>query len=1136
MIRQPHAWRWFSVAAALTLASCRCNDARTQSSLGELNVIYDEGGVRVSAPDHGLWDFSAVSMGKVVTRTLTIQNTGRGVLTVSGFEAVQTAGSTPAGSPVAIGTQLTEPGPVFTLAYDGPTDLAAGETHDFVLSFAPPFDATVKQVSHLSIVRLKTTSTDPAKSTAELTFKGTGVSGECELPSVIDFGAVARGDTLTRAVVFANARSIDTTAFVGAIQSQQGQGIFALTPDSPSGAFTVFAERTKTVSFSFSPTEAHDYFGTVTLRAAEGCPDKPVRLIGTGVDQVVRCAPAQVEFGYVRPGLSAPAVLTCSNLALTAVTLSGLSAVEGAAVSSVFSITEAQTTPTVDLTTLILPAATRDATQSLVPGTASLKLRFAPMVLGVKTGQVRATTDLRSQAMIVVPLRGVGGGPSIEVRPASPFNFGRIAFFPNATPASFATRLLTVRNVGTLPSPPDVTANLRLGVGGVGGPGKYWKVTAKNANTTAAELCLGVSDVATDTCAQDLPSTGPNRYDPNLGLIASATSGVLDIPVRVTPTSLGPKEWELTVYSNDPKQPASVVTLLATAVELPACSVSVTPLNLGFGVVSPPQTKDLGFSITNTSNQPCLITNLQLQPEDGTPADMPPVFSLPAGEVNEKTLQPAESLQVLARAWPQGRLPPTPATVVGHVQFNSANPTSPQTAVTLTATVAPSCLTIAPSDLDFGTVAKGCLAPERAFFIYNACTQPVTITGSAMVTAAGQRPGGPNCPGAAPCPEFFVTAGVANGTVINAGAATPPSVKLQYSPIDLGPDTGSFVLHTQQGGQNLDYVVTLRGNGDPLGLNTDTFRQDLRPKADILLVIDDSGSMADKQIALGNNLSAFLQYARDSQVDFNLAVTNTELSDPTLGDFRTSPGGYKVLTPNTDNLATEFSQLVRVGLTGGTESCFEGATRALSAPRITQGNAGFLRRDAVLAVVCVSDAGDQGPLPVANYLNRLLNVKGATRAGQFTFNAIGPLTRPGAPNPTVCAYDPDHDPARYIDMVAATNGVKEEICTSDWATALENIGKSAFGFRTNFSLTAVPANTRPVEVGIDSQPCSATQLCPVGQTCSPFSQTCIVPAVDARGVTIWSYDAGNNEITFAPLYVPEPGKTLTVTYQVACNR
>jgi hypothetical protein len=1134
MIRRMHPWPWLAIGTALLFASCRCSD-RTQSSFGEINVIFEEDGVRVSAPDHGAWDFGAVSMGKVATRSVTLQNTGRGVLTITGFEAIQTSTTTPLGAPVTAGP-LVEADPVFSLAFDGPTDIAAGESHDFVLSFAPPFDPSLKQVDQLSVIRLKASSTDPAKSTAELTFKGKGVSGECELPSVIDFGAVAVGDSLTRAVVFTNARPLDTTAFVGALQSPQGQGIFSLTPDSPSGLFTVFAERSKAVSFTFTPPDAHDSFGTVTLRAADGCPEKPVRLIGTGVAQVVTCTPAQVEFGYVRPGLTSTGEVVCSNLALAPVTLTDLAAVEGAAVSSVFVVTEAQTTPTADLTRLVLPAATRDANQALVAGVGKVKLRFAPSVLGVKTGSLQATTDLRALPSLTVPLRGVGGGPNIELRPSSPFNFGRIAFFPSASVPSFATRTLTVRNVGTLPNPPDVTSNLRLGIDGLGGAGKYWKVVAKNANSSEAEVCLGVFDAATETCAQDLPNVGPNRYDPNVGLLASATSGVLDISVRISPLTLGQKEWDVTVFSNDPKQPTSVVTILANAVDVPPCTLSVAPLNLGFGVVSPPQTKDLGFSITNTSAQPCLLTNLQLQPEDGTPPGMPPVFVLPAGELGEKVLQPLESLQVLTRAWPQGRLPPTPATVVGHVQFNSANPNAPQTTVTLTATVAPSCLTIAPSDVDFGTVAKGCLAPERAFFIYNACTQPVMITGSGLANAAGQKAGGPNCPGTTPCPEFAVTSGVANGTVITSGAASPPGVRLQYSPIDLGQDTGSFVLHAAQGGQNVDYVVTLRGTGDTLGLNTDTFRQDLRPKADILLVIDDSGSMVNKQIALGNNLSAFLQYARDSQVDFHLAVTNTELTDPTLGDFRTSPGGYKVLTPATENLATEFSQLVRVGLTGGTESCFEGATRALTAPRITQGNVGFLRRDAVLAVVCVSDAGDQGPLPVANYLNQLLNVKGATRAGQFTFNAIGPLTRPNSPNPAVCDYDPDHDPQRYIDMVASTNGVKEEICTTDWATALENIGKSAFGFRTNFALTAIPASTRPLEVGIDAQPCSATQLCPVGQTCSTLSQRCVVPAVDARGVTVWSYDSGSNEVSFAPLYVPEPGKTLTVTYQVACNR
>ena len=93
--------------------------------------------------------------------------------------------------------------------------------------------------------------------------------------------------------------------------------------------------------------------------------------------------------------------------------------------------------------------------------------------------------------------------------------------------------------------------------------------------------------------------------------------------------------------------------------------------------------------------------------------------------------------------------------------------------------------------------------------------------------------------------------------------------------------------------------------------------------------------------------------------------------------------------------------------------------------------------------------------------------------------------------------------------------MKEEICTPNWATALENIGKNAFGFRTNFFLTGTPdfGNGNVITVEIDGMP---------------------VPSVDSRMSRVWHYDAATNSIIFEPLYVPEPGKTMTVHYKVAC--
>jgi hypothetical protein len=1125
---------WFVAVAAvvLSVSGCRCgNGGGPTSAFGETRIVVYTDGVATYGHD-GTYDFGQVSMGKTVTTKLTIQNALNGVLSLKSF-------AKDSGDNVVVGTDIVESNPVFNVAF-ATTDIPQGETREFDITFTPPTEDK-PIVPHLVVLKLTAGNVAPGQEISTITIKGDAVSGECALPDSIDFGAVARGDTFNVSQEFPNARPIDTVGFVGAIESQQGAGIFALTADSPRDTFNIPSKKSKTVTITFAPTEARDYFATVTMRKADGCTDKRVRLVGTGVDQVLNWAPATVDFGYVTPGLTVANEVVFSNAGLKPVAMAMLNTFESTTPSSIFKVTAASTG---DLTKLVVPAGTRDpVTKLMVPGTATVKLSFKPAVLGPKTGTLRAGTDLRNQSAVVVPLRGVGGGPDIDIKPASPFLFGRIAYFNGANPASFASRKLTVQNVGTRPNPADPKANLRLGKTIAGGAGQYWKVTAKTG-TLDTEICLGVFDALTGTCAQDLPTTGAGKYDPNIGLEASGTNALLDIPVRITPASVGDKEWDVTIYSNDPDEPEVTVTIKATAVVLPPCNFTVTPLALPFGVVSPPLSKDLGFQIRNTgtgAGDICLITNLNLLPETGTPSGMPAVFSLPAGDVAEKELQPGETWQVLTRAWPQGQLPPTPAAVTGKVQFNVSNQNKPQETVTLTATIAPSCLTIAPNDLDFGTVQKDCNSPDRPFLIYNTCTQPVTINSSSMVAAAGVPAGSPGCMGTLPCPEFFVTQGIANGTIVSPGATTPPNFKIKYRPLNYGPDTGAFKLSVTQSAQNVDYIVTLRGAGDTMGLNTDTFRQDSKPKADILLVLDDSCSMDDKLTSLSNNMGSFLQYARSSQVDFNISVTNTEMGGTyhVLGEFYPSPGGLKILKPSTPNLELEYAGMVKSvcpnnSCPGGSESCLEGAVRALTPPLITGPNAGFLRPDAVLAVVCVTDAEDQGPQPLPVYLNTLLNIKGAQRQGMFTYNVIGPfLSSP----PTGCYYDSTSpDPSMHLGMVAATGGVKEEICTPDWATALQNIGKSAFGFRTNFYLTARPdlSSMRQIEVGIDSVACSATTTCPTGQVCSTQSSMCVLPGTDARGASVWTYDPTTNSVNFEPLYVPEPGKTLTVTYQVSC--
>ena len=1101
----------FASIFALLQGCPDCGRQQPTRGVGEVRIIYIDGTGNQLSGEGGVYDFGTVSMGKDVVQKLTVQNVGLGTLVIQRF-------SKESGTAAKVGTFVDDPSPVFSVAFEQETVVGSGESVEFDIHYTPPVIEGQPQVVHETVLTMTSGDTEVGKENASIVLKGTAVSGECDLPVSLDFGAVTRGETYSLTYDFVNQRPIETRAYLGAVESQQGDGIFTVSPDSPRGEFLLAAMRTKTATFSFKPTEAREYIATVRMRRAEGCPEKPVRLIGTGVAAVLSWTPATVDFGYSPLNVTVNGQVTFSNLALRPIRLSMMNTFEGTNPSNVFKIVE---TDSPDLTTITVPGGVRDAAAPLgiAPGTAVVKLTFRPNALGPRAGQLRAATET-SQGTININLRGAGGGPDIDVRPAPVLNFGRIAYFANASPASFANRKVTVQNAGTRPMPADPRANLKLGQSdGAGGFQRpYWEVTPLNG-AQRSEICVGTFDSVAGTCTDDLPMAGAGRYDPVQGIEAGS---FLDIPIRITPNGLGTREFELKIFSNDADEGVTTITITANSVMLPPCDVEITPVALQFGIVSPPQVKDLGFAIRNRLTGPndvCLLSNLQLLPETGTPTGMPAVFSLPGGPINELDLRPGETRQVMVRAWPNGQLPPVPAQVVGRVAFNLADPVAPAREVALTATIANSCLTISPSTLDFGTVKKDCNSPNRNFQIYNSCSTDVVINSAAMGSAAGEGPMGPNCQGTSPCPEFFVVSGIAGGTRVSPGSTTPVTFSLKYRPINYGPDTGAFVIGVTQGGQALDYVVALQGRGDMEGLNTDTFRQDTKPKADILLVIDDSCSMGDKQTALAANMASFLQYATSNQVDFHLGVTNTELSGSTAalaGTLHASAAGNKILRPTTPNLTAEFADLVNVGTSGYSESCMDPATRALTAPNITDPskNAGFLRQEAVLAVVCVTDARDQAPQAPSFYLNQLINIKGAQRLSQFTYNVVGPFL----PNPpSGCSYDDPND-SRHDFMVAQTNGVKEEICTPNWAVALERIGKNAFGYRTNFFLTSRPdlSATMGIQVAIDGVP---------------------IPSVDPDPnlmSRIWEYDATNNSINFEPLYVPEPGKTLTVTYTAAC--
>jgi hypothetical protein len=777
-----------SVTTLFFMSGCSACGPKVGAKLGEVAYLADDG-TQVAVVRDGLVDFGIVEMGASKTQPLTLRNVGSGPLSFGALSKVMGAAD------VRVGTRA-DGASAFEVPWPVGEDVAAGRDVTVQVSFNAPI------IRGQRVVEFEVTMEHAALNSVEETaltkvvLKARAVAAPCELPETIDFGSVLVRGEGRRTVLFENQSIGEVKGSSGPVMSGTGESTFRYETDSPQGQFSIEPGSSREVALVFAPTEARDYVAAVQMRRTATCPAQTVRLKGRGVTSCVswRASPSddmgnRLHFGAAMPGSTATGQVTFINVCALPVSLTELRTS-----ASVFSVTQTNVMP-VDVSQLSLPSAKLDA-GTWVDGEATLIARFAPTTLVVASGTLTARTNLVSQPGLTVPLRGVGGGPDIDVRPAN-LNFGRVGFFAGAMPPFSAQRSLAIVNVGVLPNPRDAFANLRLGRSG----DVTTAFSVRAITGTLDELCIGGYDAAANQCLGSL------RYDPRLGIEASPGSQ-LGVPVRVIPRSLGLKEWELTIASNDPDEPEVVVKIRADVQELPPCNYDVAPPGLNFGLVNANLPKELSFTVTNRGTQPqdiCYFSGFEVDQTSD------PAFSVGAGVVDPLELMPQASATIAVKVAPTTS-PTMSQSLTGRVTFNVPNPAQPVGKVDLLATLGPSCLTIMPATLDFGRTEMGCNSPDRALQVFNSCSTPVTLGGYRLVAASVVPTGTGICTDAAGCPEFQVTSSSNFTGTLLPGASR--ALSLKYSPADLGADTGSLAINAMQNGAAVDYLVTLRGLGE----------------------------------------------------------------------------------------------------------------------------------------------------------------------------------------------------------------------------------------------------------------------------------------------------------------------------------
>jgi hypothetical protein len=330
----------------------------------------------------------------------------------------------------------------------------------------------------------------------------------------------------------------------------------------------------------------------------------------------------------------------------------------------------------------------------------------------------------------------------------------------------------------------------------------------------------------------------------------------------------------------------------------------------------------------------------------------------------------------------------------------------------------------------------------------------------------------------------------------------------------------------------------------PPGVRVDAYAQSAAKKIDVLWVVDNSGSMAAHQDNLARNFRSFIDAFSQGGVDFRLGITTTDIFRD-AGRFR-----GPVLTPETPGLQDAFATAIRVGTDGSAyEAGLEAARLALDRQRranqpatdavaacrlkcpagrdaaacqescVAANPVPFLRPDAFLYIVFVTDEEDRSSQDVRGFYREFMSAKGVGNDGMVTTAAImGDVPAP--------ACDTANPGTRYKQLSDLTGGEVGSICDAEFATALERLANNAIGLKRRFALEEEPdLDTLEVFVRL---PCDA----PDARTarCAALERAeCQGAAPDALGLVCtprqglpdgWVYEEGARVVYFAGASVP----------------
>ncbi|HOX43446.1 MAG TPA: choice-of-anchor D domain-containing protein [Myxococcota bacterium] len=792
------------------------------------------------------------------------------------------------------------------------------------------------------------------------------------------------------------------------------------------------------------------------------------------------------------------------------------------------------------------------------PDEAELALWYAPQDGGQDEGVFTIASNDPEERVVEVAVRGVGIAPRVCLEPLS-LDFGRVAvghtaartfeisncglmpltvaqiYLHETTSPDFAFAALPLTPFELAPAESQVievqfTPSLEgpvggrvytlsndpsaeLGYLGLGGQGTDdpicdIQVSPRRHNFgvvdpgTSASKTTTLANVGSAECRVEsiAPPSGPGQsaYELTQLPITPLVLGpgdARDFSVRYTPADGGPHRADVRITTTDFEQTEELVELYGNDPAVPECNVEVVPDQIAFGTVALWRTALLELHVNNPGAEGCVLSGLELTPQTDTAFTLAELPSLPASI-------PAGGQAIALVAF----TPIQRRSHAGELRLVTSDPDTPVRTLPLNGAGEELNLMVLPDRLDFGRVTLGCQSPDLNVRVYNVGSGAVTIEDVYLDAVRTD-------------PEFSMVSlehgGVAAMPPFSLGPADVFNIRLRYAPQQEELNRGVLVIQSTAAlGTTME--VPMQGEGTTVADQTDLFQQLDHPMVDILWVIDNSGSMSDDQQALAQNFATFINWAINLSTDFQIGVISTEINEPDVpADFFNIypgilvfyPGFPRILTNTTPNLVQAFARNVNVGTccSDEQESGLHAAMLALSEPLISSlaANGGFMRPDAKLVMIMVSDEPDQSPSPVDFYVDFFKALKGVRNDQLMDVS---------------CIVSAGEDGARYRFVQESTGGLFRDLEGGDWGATLSDLGLDAFAARTQFPLSR-PANPLSLVVSVDNQD---------GQG------LVVVPEDPDESGDGWVYDPISNSVIFGDDVVPGRGAVIQVEYETVC--